>query len=246
MEAVFVSDIHLGNPEDRRYQSFLAMLDRLIIRPPKRLVLLGDIFDLWVAKHSYFLNKHKSLLNKLSDLKAKGCEIHYFEGNHDLYLKDYFGKKLGFQIHPNSFTDTWAGIKVRMEHGDLANPNDTGYLFLRKFLRNPLVRFVLSNIPSSWVKKIGEKASEASRKYTDTFDDDSKMLIRAYVEKLSIKNQFQVMITGHTHQKDDHFFFLPNEEKRRSINLGSWFGEAYQALVLDEKAEFTFTDIENI
>lgn len=246
MEALFVSDIHLGDPKEIRYKDFFNLLKRLKDVKPKRLVLLGDIFDLWVAKHSYFVEKHKDLLELLNELVSLGVEIHYFEGNHDLYLSDHFGKRMNFEIHPNELECNWAGVAIRMEHGDLANPNDKGYLFLRSFLRNPFIRLVLSKLPGSWIKKLGEKASEASRKYTDTFNDDSKNVIRSYAEKLAKKRNFEVMITGHTHQLDDHTFFMSQDDRRRSINLGSWFGDIKQALVLSENSEFQFRNITEI
>lgn len=210
----------------------MSLLDQLIASPPAAFVLLGDIFDLWVGRHAYFLEKHAELLEKLDQLAAKGCEIHYFEGNHDLYLSRYFGKKQGYFVHPNSYKADWSGLKIRMEHGDLANPNDKGYLFLRAFLRNPIIRFVLNHIPGSWVKSIGEKASEASRKYTDQFDEDSVAVIRNYAKYLAKQDSFDYLITGHTHQKDE-FEFLQEDKKVKSINLGSWFSEEISILTLN-------------
>lgn len=244
MTVYFVSDIHLGSRDERRYQLFMSLLDQLIASPPSAFVLLGDIFDLWVGCHAYFLEKHEELLKKLDQLAAKGCEIHYFEGNHDLYLSRYFGKKQSYFIHPNSYKADWAGFKIRMEHGDLANPNDKGYLFLRAFLRNPIIRFVLNHIPGSWVKSLGEKASEASRKYTDQFDEDSVAVIRNYAKYLAKKDSFDYLITGHTHQKDE-FEFLQEDRKVKSINLGSWFSEEISILTLNQ-GELKFVPLDSL
>jgi UDP-2,3-diacylglucosamine hydrolase len=241
---LFVSDIHLGDSDERRYKLFMSLLDQLILTPPSSLVLLGDIFDLWVGRHSYFLEKHAALLDKLDQLASKKCEIHYFEGNHDLYLGRYFGKKDGFLVHPNSYTVNWAGNTIRMEHGDLANPNDKGYLFLRAFLRNPVIRFILNHIPGSWVKSLGEKASEASRKYTDQFDEDAVEVIRSYAKSLATKDNFDYLITGHTHQRDE-FEFLQGDRKVKSINLGSWFSEEISVLTLKE-GELKFVPLKSL
>ncbi len=235
MEAVFVSDVHLTEPDSERYQIFLQFLNLLSKKTVKRLVLLGDIFDLWVGRHQYFVSKHSELVQILGSLKSKGTEIHYFEGNHDLYLKDFFGNNLGFEIHPDSYEVVWDGLKIRMEHGDLANPDDRGYLFLRSFLRNVLTKNLIRNIPGKLVNKIGESASHKSRDYTDHLNVDSKNLVRDYAKRLASTSDFDVLITGHTHQKDDVKLSLEDREIR-SINLGSWFEEEPQCLVLENSS----------
>lgn len=235
---MFVSDVHLTEPDSERYQKFLQFLNLLSKKAVKRLVLLGDIFDLWVGRHQYFVSKHQELIQVLESLQAKGIEIHYFEGNHDLYLKDFFGKSLGFKIHANFYEVSWDGLKIRMEHGDLANPEDRGYLFLRSFLRNAFTKNIIRNLPGKIVNKIGESASHKSRDYTDHMDVDSKNVVRDYATRLSGKSDFEVLITGHTHQKDD--FVLDLGTKRvRNINLGSWFEETPQCLIL-ENSELHF------
>lgn len=242
MKAAFISDIHIGSSDEPKYQSLLTFLKSLSQQNLDHLILLGDIFDLWVGDYAYFRKKHKSLIDALVELKNTGVVIHYFEGNHDLYLKDFFGKDLGFEIHPNDYTVSWDGVKIRMEHGDLANPDDTGYLMLRGFLRNPLIRFALTHLSGGVIQKIGDKASQASRKYTDQIDVDAKEVIRTYANHLSKTQDFDVLITGHTHQKDDYEFEAVSGKKIRSINLGSWFSKEIQYLMFED-GKFEFKNI---
>ena len=242
MRAVFVSDLHLTEPQSPRYQVFVKFLEHLPQQSCDALVLLGDVFDLWLGSHAYFLTKHKVLLGALKNLKDRGCEIHYFEGNHDLHLADYFQARLGICVHPQDFSVLWDGLRLRMEHGDLANPDDHGYLFLRKFLRHPLTTKLLKSMPGRWVHHIGDRASKASRDYTAPRSEASRTIVREYAQRLAGEDDFDILLTGHTHCRDD-YTFSQGGKQRRSINLGSWFDDPIQILLLQDQ-QFRFVPIE--
>ncbi|MFK8139394.1 MAG: UDP-2,3-diacylglucosamine diphosphatase [Bdellovibrionales bacterium] len=229
----FISDIHLNSNMDNRYGILIAWL-KSIEEEKARLVMLGDIFDLWVGAHEYFITEYSELIESLRRMLEDGWEIHFFEGNHDLYLKKFWEQDLGMSVHGDEHIVNWQGLRIRMEHGDKANPDDKGYLFLRSFLRNPVTSFVLNHIPGKIIGGIGDKASKASRRYTDTIDVDSKELIRKYAERLSEESNFDVLITGHTHQKDIYTF----NQNKRSINLGSWFGKIEYLKLQNGEFEF--------
>ena len=89
----FASDLHLGAPNAAksaaREKAFIAWLDH--IRPTaKAIFLLGDIFDFWY-EYKYTVPKGTvRLLGKIAELTDAGISVHFFVGNHDLWMKDYF------------------------------------------------------------------------------------------------------------------------------------------------------------
>ena len=88
--AYFVSDIHIMSPSCERARAFLDFLRSLsAAEGTTHLVLLGDIFDLWVADHDYFIKKYGDIIDEIRRLTEEGVEVSYFEGNHDLHLR-YF------------------------------------------------------------------------------------------------------------------------------------------------------------
>lgn len=241
--AIFVSDLHITSPSDDKAKQFLKLLKKIENLDVKQLVLLGDIFDLWVANHSFFKESYLDICKQIQYLVKLGIEVHYFEGNHDLYLSDYWQKELGLQVHSDFLEVNWYNKKIRMEHGDLSNPEDKGYLFLRSFLRNSLVRYSLSNLPARWIKCIGEKASEKSRDYTSNINIDAKNVLREYSKKIAETSDYDLMITGHTHCKDD-FSFMAQNKTRQLINLGSWF-DTFEVLKLSEN-HLSFVNIDEL
>lgn len=224
--AYFLSDTHFNDPKEPHYQAALFWLKGLRGREDlTHLFLMGDIFDLWIGRHRIFVEKWADLSAELFRLHQRGVEIHYFEGNHDLYIDSYFGNgQLGFAVHPSPIEVALAGRRIRLEHGDQMDPTDRGYLFLRWFLRTQAMTWTALKLRDGWVSALGEKMSHASRDYTsgrsDAHFESVKAKIAAHVSKLlAAGHKFDLFIAGHVHHQMD--FTIGST---RVINLGSWLG----------------------
>lgn len=234
MKAYFVSDIHIAGWQDSKVQLFGQLLDRLL--EDKQLThffMVGDIFDLWIADQGYFIKTYSSLIDKIIRLKAKGVEIHYFEGNHDLYLTEYWQKQLGVYVHSQAQYFTLGKKVLRIEHGDQMDPEDKAYLFLRKFLRTSPMRFLAHHLPEFLVVKIGTYSSKTSRQYTSKTktisEEAARAKIRSHAQNVYNLQPFDFIISGHVHVEDDW-----QAESFRSINLGTWLKEPVVYVLDDE------------
>ncbi len=242
MKAYFLSDLHLKSEEKDKAKLFLNFLST-IDNSTTHLILLGDVFDLWIGDHKYFKEKFPNIISQLRRISEAGIELHYFEGNHDIHLKKFWEKEVGAKVHPEKFLFRFGPLKVRAEHGDQMNPNDRGYLFLRWLLRTKPVEIVSNYIPGKIIGIIGERSSQVSRLYTDRINKEytKKVLdyTRTYAMKERMKQSFDYIITGHTHIKDD-FEFEIQGEKIRSINLGSWLDQPKAFLITDGDTKFIY------
>lgn len=240
MKAYFISDIHIKS-EDKTHGLKLLEFLKNLPQDTTHLVLLGDIFDLWVGNHSYFIKKYSKIISEFKGLLARGVEIHYFEGNHDLHLKKFWEKNLGMNIHNNEYFFNFDGLVVRAEHGDLMNEEDKAYLFLRKALRTFPMNILATQLPGKIVEIIGDRSSRISRIYTDRinqkYKDKVKKMTRDYAKKAYSKRPFDMIITGHTHVDDDSSFEM-NGKKSRSINLGSWLDRPKAFLITPTEQKF--------
>src|SRR5689334_4808271 len=104
--AYFVSDLHLTDPSDSKSKLFVRFLDDLLAQSrggvgekPTHLFLVGDIFDLWIGSHDYFRQTFSEVVEAVSRLVQAGLQVHFFEGNHDLYLKTFWHDQLGVVVH---------------------------------------------------------------------------------------------------------------------------------------------------
>ena len=246
IKAYFLSDIHIHDVEESNSQKLLLFLYALEKQSHKvsHLFLVGDIFDLWIHKHKYFVAKFLKIVNAISVLVKKGIEVHYFEGNHDFHLKQFWQQEVGVKVHDGPAFFFIGDYKIRLEHGDFMNPDDRAYLFLRAFLRSKPMSFVAKHMPGFFLQWIGERASGLSRHYSSRPDKFSEENIRKfmhdYAKKRVRERFFDYLITGHTHVRDV-YEFNEREKKVYSINLGSWFKDQ-KVLILDESGH-RFQDI---
>ena len=122
-EAYFLSDIHLKNLDQPDAHLLVGFLEDVGARvQATHLFLVGDIFDYWLGGHEYFIRKFSPIVDHLRRIVASGVEVHYFEGNHDLYLRDFWQDRMGVRVHGRSHLFQLEGLKVRVEHGDLVDP----------------------------------------------------------------------------------------------------------------------------
>lgn len=223
--AYFVSDLHLAGPDDPKTRLFTRFLKRLRGDSVSHLILLGDIFDMWLGDHQYFVDRFQAIVTELQQLRDGGTEIHYFEGNHDLHLERFWAEKLGITVHAGPAYLRIADRRLRLEHGDQMDPDDRGYHFLRWFLRTAVMRFLIYSLPGKLAAGIGERASATSRSYTSQQKtiarDTAVQKIREHAAKAHAVQPFDLMISGHVHVRDDHSFEAA-AGLSRSVNLGTW------------------------
>ena len=103
MSAVIISDTHFGL--DSSTLSDPSKVDRLMKEISvygggcDQVILLGDIFDFWFEYKTVVPRGFTRLLGKLSEITDSGIEVHFFIGNHDIWLTDYLQNECGLIIH---------------------------------------------------------------------------------------------------------------------------------------------------
>lgn len=242
--AFFISDVHLNDKASHAREALLHLLKRAQ-KEAELFVVVGDLFDLWVGRSPILQKKYFDVISEFAKLK-KTCRLIYLEGNHDFHLKYFWNSNVGFEVYEGPANITFNNFKLRLEHGDESDLKDLGYIFLRKVLRTYPIKKLADLIPSSLVVKIGEKGSHASRKYTDFLKDSKRVEnilqgTRLHAAKVAAQNDFDLLITGHTHVADDYAFEVASKT-RRLINLGSWF-EGPHFLEIDSSGQVSHHQI---
>jgi len=241
-EAYFLSDIHLKNLDQPEAQILLGLLEDVGSRiQATHLFLVGDIFDFWLGGHEYFIRKFSPIVDHLRRIVACGVEVHYFEGNHDLYLRDFWQENLGIRVHPRACLFQLGDLRVRVEHGDLLDPADRGYRFLRRLLRTPVIEYAGSRLPGGLLARIGRVASRTSRRYTSQHktisEKRARTTVRSHAQRAVHEEAFDLIVTGHVHVRDEYEFEVGGR-KVRSVNLGSWADSPSAFRITDTRQEF--------
>lgn len=221
----FLSDFHLGVPDHAssliREKKAVAFLDE-IKKDAHEIFVVGDLFDFWFEYRKVVPKGFVRILGKLAELTDAGIPIHFFVGNHDMWMNGYFEQELNIPVYyqPRSFE--FNGKKFLVGHGDGLGPGDHGYKFLKKIFRNPICQFLFGIIPPALGMSIANYSSRGSRAATGNSDDEflgeEKEWLIQYCKEYLQQEHKDYFIFGHRHLPID--YALPNES--RYVNLGDW------------------------
>lgn len=114
---LFISDVHLGT---RGCQAD-RLIDFLRTHEADEIYLVGDIVDGWAIRNGwYWPQTHNDVVQKLLRQGRKGARIIYVPGNHDEFLRDYYGTHFGgIEVVENAIHVGADGKRYLVIHGDL-------------------------------------------------------------------------------------------------------------------------------
>lgn len=240
----FASDFHLGVPtlemSLEREKRICRWLDH-IKAEASEIYLVGDIFDFWY-EYKYTIPKGTiRLLGKIAEITDAGIPVHFFVGNHDLWMKDYFVKELNVTVHHHPITQVYSGKTFYIGHGDGLGPGDYSYKFLRKIFASRVSQWLFSRLHPNLAFYIAKRSSKRSRIITG--DSDEKFLgqenewLFLYSREYLKNNKVDYFVFGHRHLPLD----LNVDNKARYINLGEWINyNTYGVFDGEEMSLLTF------
>jgi UDP-2,3-diacylglucosamine hydrolase len=221
----FASDNHLGAPNLEeslvREKKFISWLDT-IKKDAEAVFLVGDIFDFWFEYNEVVPKGFTRTLGKLAEISDAGIPIHYFTGNHDMWLVDYFQKELNLTVHNKSKIFTINDKKFFVGHGDGLGPGDKSFKIMKKIFKNSFFNWCFRCVHPDLGIKLGKYLSNKNRLKSSLEDlkfngNENEWLTKYCKEKL--KNEhYDYFIFGHRHIPLE-IELSPNSTY---INLGDW------------------------
>ncbi len=215
---LFVSDVHLG----ARGCQAERLLDFLRYHDADTIYLVGDIVDGWQLKTGwYWPQAHNDVVQKLLRNGRKGARMIYIPGNHDEFLRDYYGTHFG-------------GIEVTETAVHVA-ADGRRYLVIHGDLFDVVIRH------ARWLALLGDKAYDAAILVNTAFNKVRRRLGLTYWSlsqwaKLKVKNavsfigEFEKALVAEAHRHDvdgvicGHIHHATMHDKFgiRYINCGDW------------------------
>ncbi len=115
--SLFLSDVHLGT---KGCQADL-LLDFLRYHDADTIYLVGDIVDGWRLRSGwYWPQAHNDVVQKLLRKSRKGTRMVYLPGNHDEFLRDYYGNHFGgIEVVETAIHEAADGKRYLVIHGDV-------------------------------------------------------------------------------------------------------------------------------
>ena len=221
----FASDQHFGAPTTEkskiREQKFVGWLDS-IKNDAEVIFLLGDLFDFWFEYKKAVPKGFVRVLGKLAELRDSGIQIHFFVGNHDLWMRDYFETELNIPIYFKPKEFTFNNKTFLIGHGDGLGPGDKGYKRMKKVFTNPLskwlYRWLHPDIGIRLAQYLSVKNKLISGEEDVKFLGEENEWLAQYCKKKLTEKHYDFFVFGHRH--------LPLEisisENSKYINTGDW------------------------
>jgi len=182
-------------------EDFIEMLSAL--EDPHTIVLLGDLFKIWLAPKKFWTKLHHLIMSSLQHLRDNGCNIVFIAGNREMLLprklNDHWKNIVPFSHF--SYCDwylNWGNQRYGFIHGDTINYNDTKYLLWKSFTHNIIFETLFKSIPSSlarWIAgRVEEILSETNKEYKVFFPEKE---IQEFAE--SVLSGVDKYFVGHFH-----------------------------------------------
>ncbi|MBU6158482.1 MAG: UDP-2,3-diacylglucosamine diphosphatase [Bacteroidetes bacterium] len=238
----FLSDFHLGIPTASesliREKKIVSFLEK-IRQDAAMIFIVGDLFDFWYEYKKVVPKGHVRILGKMAEITDSGIPIHFFVGNHDMWMKNYFQEELNVPVffEPQQYHLNQSSFLVG--HGDGLGPGDHGYKMLKKIFRNPVCQWLFGILPPAIGMGIAHYFSQTSRAATgikeDHFLGEEKEWLVQFC-KSTLQHQFyDYFIFGHRHLPIDYALTCPNSGRpARYLNLGDWI-RYFSYVVFDGK-----------
>ncbi|GHS97838.1 UDP-2,3-diacylglucosamine hydrolase [Bacteroidia bacterium] len=234
----FVSDMHFGSTVFEHpkvtEKRFVRWLDT-IREEAKVLYLLGDIFDFWFEYKKVVPRGFTRFLGKIAEMHDQGTEIHFFTGNHDIWMFDYFQEEVGAIVHTKPLTVAIDGKNFYLAHGDGLGDDSHSFKLIRSIFHNRFCQVLFAGIPSRWGIGFAHSWSKQSRQKglaspAPYFGEDKEHLVlyaKAYIKE---HPDIDYLIFGHRHILLD----LMLNRKSRMMIIGDWM-QYFSYAVFDGK-----------
>ncbi len=238
IKVYFASDFHLGVPDPKsskeRERCIIRWLDNAQ-KDASEIFLLGDVFDFWFEYKHVIPKGYVRLQAKIAEITDRGIPVHWFTGNHDMWIFDYIPKELSVILHRKPLIREFNGKKFFIGHGDGLGPHDTGYKLIKKMFSNKVCQWLFARLHPNFGIGFARYWSGRSRLSNmdkqDTFLGEENEWLAIYCKEKLKEQHIDYFIFGHRH--------LPIDTKigatSRYINLGEWV--SYKSFAVFENDE---------
>ena len=201
VDIVVISDIHLGTYGCRAKElhKYLKSIN------PKKVILNGDIIDIWQFSKRYWPKSHMKVVKLLMKWIANGVTVEYITGNHDEMLRKFVGFQLGsFRIVNKLLLDIH-GKKTWIFHGDVFDVTMQHSKWIAKLGAVGYDSLILLNSAINYFSvKFGGSPISMSKKIKNSVKSAIKFInnFEQIAADIAIENNYEYVICGHIHQPE--------------------------------------------
>ncbi|MEM0996632.1 MAG: UDP-2,3-diacylglucosamine diphosphatase [Bacteroidota bacterium] len=221
VDLVIISDAHLGlfGAQATELLHYLKSIE------PGRLVINGDLVDMWQFNKLLWPKSHMKVIKYIISMIERGVRVHFLPGNHDEMLRNFVGFRMGtlsienqlvleleggekaWIFHGDVFDVTMKGSKVMARVGAFCYDMMTGFDLMFNYMlrRKGRRQIFLSKKLKDWVKKMVNSAS----KFEET------------AARRAQEHGYDYVVVGHIHKPEMREIALESGSVHY-LNSGDW------------------------
>ena len=212
-----VGDVHLCPEEPEVLEAFIAFLEG-VEGSGGTLVLLGDIFDLWVGTPQQHDPVPARVIDVLRRIKEAGTEVAFMLGNRDVGFRGVDAVELA--LWPDPVITTLGARRVLFTHGDQLCTADHGYQAMRRFLHGPAGALLEHGLPFKVQRWLGEGTRRLSKRATGKKPRADMGLDYGEALRWMEAHRADAIVAGHVHTGVHHRH--PGPPAREILVLKDW------------------------
>lgn len=227
VDVLVLSDIHLGTIGCRA-EELLKYLNSI---QPKKVILNGDIVDIWQFSKRFWPKSHMRIIKHFTSFLSKGIPVYYVTGNHDELLRRFEGFTLGGLSIVNKIVLNLDGKKAWIFHGDVFDVTMQYAKWLTKLGSIGYDLLILINsVVNFFAKMLGKEKVSLSKKIKNSVKSAVKYInnFEEIAADIAITKGYDYVVCGHIHHPE--MKKVSNKEgSTMYLNSGDWI-ESLSAL----------------
>lgn len=220
IDIAVISDVHLGT-YGCHADELIAYLSSI---KPDKLILNGDIVDIWQFSKRYFPASHLRVIKKIISMASNGTEVYYITGNHDETLRKFADTTVGNFSIMNKLVLELDGRKAWFFHGDVFDVSIQNARLLAKLGGYGYDLLILINRFVNWcLNKMGKEKYSIAKRIKNGVKSAVKYIsdFERTAADLAIENGYDYVICGHIHQPKKEIY-QNKIGKTTYLNSGDW------------------------
>ncbi|MCZ6641684.1 MAG: UDP-2,3-diacylglucosamine diphosphatase [Gammaproteobacteria bacterium] len=211
MTRIFVSDLHLNDIEEPRFQCFAELLEVEATRA-SAIYLLGDLTEVWVGD-----DDDGTLAVALQEVLARAaqrCPVYLMHGNRDFMIGQQFAERTGIELIDDPYL---LEADTLLAHGDAFCVDDVDYQRLRATLRSEVWQADILARSLEERRAFARGLREQSRSSNANKAENIMDVSVTEIASVMASRQVSRLIHGHTHRPGVH-----TEPWGKRYVLGAW------------------------
>jgi UDP-2,3-diacylglucosamine hydrolase len=223
-----ISDLHLQAGEPATFEAWQGYLQTT---PADALIILGDLFEVWVGDDSASQPGFEAQCAELLRRTAQRIPVFFMHGNRDFLVGPALAARCGFTLLDDPTVLVLHGQRWLLSHGDILCLEDTEYLKFRAQVRTPEWQAAFLARPleerRALARAMRTQSEDRKRNPSTLWADVDTDAARQWLRQAGA----HALVHGHTHRPAEHDLSDDNDRDSgnnlRRIVLSDWDAAAH-------------------